>query len=202
MYVRDIIRSPQKITRNEFVNIIFDIGLNYNYGYDTLIASVQLGDQYIDQDYNNDYTKELAYVCLILTTKLNEDDYYSTAEAVDELENKYVLVLEWEIFRTCKIKIKNFMTYLGYLTNHEIIFGPIFWDLCKDICINKTLLQMNPQTILLGCFLLNDKLKCIKQYQQRYFLDVIQKLSYNYEVDMSDILKKYIENKNDMNIIK
>lgn len=191
MYVRDIVKVPQKIERDEFVNIIFNVGLNYNYGYDTLMAAVQLGDQHTDK--NNDYTKELSYVCLVLMTKLNEDDNYSTHEAVDELENKYVLILEWEIFRTCKIKINNFMTFLGYLTNNEIIFGPIFWDLCKDICMNKTLLNMNPQTILLGCFLLNNKLKCIGTYKQRCFLDIMQKIAYNYELDISNLFKQYIQ---------
>lgn len=47
MYQRDIPKLPKIITRDEFVNIVFDLGQRYQHGYDTIVASVQLADYFV-----------------------------------------------------------------------------------------------------------------------------------------------------------
>lgn len=47
MYTRNISRLPEEISRDEFVNIVFDLGLMHQHGCDTIVASVELGDYFV-----------------------------------------------------------------------------------------------------------------------------------------------------------
>lgn len=177
MYNKNIEKIPEEITRCEFVTIIFDLGLSYEFGYDTLMAAVQLGDKYIDYQNNNYYSQELAHMCTVVISKFNEDYYYSTSDAIDTIENSYMLKLEWDLFTMINyvVKIDNVMTYIGRLVNDEIklelILGQIFWYLCKDICMNKQLLLMKHETLLRGCMILHthNKLKAVHDYKKEFF---------------------------------
>ncbi|CAH6419425.1 Hypothetical protein HVR_LOCUS620 [uncultured virus] len=48
MYQRDIPKLPTKITREEFVNEIFNLGHDSNHNYDTMMLAVQVGDYFVD----------------------------------------------------------------------------------------------------------------------------------------------------------
>lgn len=253
MYQRDIQFLPIKITREEFVNIVFDIGLQYCHGYDTIIAAVQIGDKFvstikdntcdisipIDKDgyisssnddnasYDDDdedifatndelqvnkcanslsiteryYSNELAYTTTVLVCKANEDDGYKSIEtAVTDTGNGYVYILEWEICHVIgfNVKINNFMTFIGRLLDIigiTSVLPSVFWDLSKDICMNIELLKINPLTILIGCILLNHmgKLKAIRTNKERVFHNIMVQVSKEYEIDLEELLRKYID---------
>ena len=47
MYSRDIPKLPNAIPREQFVQLVFELGFNYRHGYDSIIAAVQLGDYFV-----------------------------------------------------------------------------------------------------------------------------------------------------------
>lgn len=47
MYERDVARPPRPVSRVDFVREVFQIGAEYNFGYDTLISAVVLGDRFV-----------------------------------------------------------------------------------------------------------------------------------------------------------
>lgn len=192
MYCWDIVTIPIPINRSTFVEEIFELGLNYEYGCDILVAAVQLGDKYVDNE-GKYYSIELAHASLVLITKLSYDDCYSTSIALDVTENKSTVLLEWELFIHYHIKVDNFISPIGKY--YDNILPSIFWELSKTICLNKSLLDINPVTILCGCLLLlsNNKLKAVREHKERMFRAVINRLSKEYELEVNDILTKYID---------
>lgn len=191
MHSWDLVTIPNCIDRSIFVEEIFELGLIYEYGCDVLVAAVQLGDEYVD-DKNKYYSIELAHASLVLVTKFSYDDHYSTDNALSITENKYTVLLEWEIFTSYHIKIDNFISFIGRY--YKDVLPAIFWDLSKTICSNKSLLNINPVTILCGCLLLlnNNKLKAVREHKERLFRQTIIKLSKEYEIEVNDILSRYI----------
>jgi hypothetical protein len=225
MYQWDIPHLPEKISRQEYVDIIFNIGHKHRHGYATIISAVQLGDFFvsftgprISVSNNNDsydlydimnelvpqvYSIELAYVTTIITAKFNEDyGYRNTALAMNDTKNRYVVKMEWEICILIKfnVKIYNFISVIGnkLYTDSNIgrfrNFGPQFWDLSKDVCMDRELLSMNPKALICGFILLvrYDKLKASIQYRKRKFYNMMKQISYECEVPLIDILREYI----------
>lgn len=47
MYSRDMPKLPVSISRNEFVELVFSLGYENSHGYDTIVATVQLGDYFV-----------------------------------------------------------------------------------------------------------------------------------------------------------
>lgn len=47
MYQRDIPRIPETISRDMFVDIVFELGKTYQHGYDTIVAAVQIADYFL-----------------------------------------------------------------------------------------------------------------------------------------------------------
>jgi len=216
MYKRNIPHLPEKINRCEFVNIIFDIGLEYQHGYDTLMIAVEIGDYFVSYDgpreslmkkssknmirnpAPQEYSKELAYVTTVIAAKYNEDNGYDLIEnATIDTENSYVRKMEWEICMILgfTIKNRNFITLIGSLSlvNPPKLLGSMFWDLIKDICMNQSLMKINPITILLGCFLLHKrgKLRAFYTNKVRNFMTIMTKTAYIYDVPLSNLLKNY-----------
>jgi hypothetical protein len=106
MYQRDIPHLPIKIDRDQFVEIVFYLGLIHRHGYDTIVASVQLGDTFVSDpkiqlqdtanyeiqstticDQSNQveimnepvpriYSNELAHTVTVIAAKANEDYGY------------------------------------------------------------------------------------------------------------------------------
>lgn len=48
MYQRDIAKLPVPIDRTDFIELVFDIGREHRHGYDTIVASVQIGDWFVN----------------------------------------------------------------------------------------------------------------------------------------------------------
>lgn len=203
MYEWDFIKKPDVITRESFVEMVFEIGSSYNHGYDSIIASVQLGDQYIDMT-NNIYSSELAHVVTLIIGKFNEDHGCTETRLVlTNTNNKYIVQLENEIYSMIgfHVKIYNFITVIeDLLLSYNENFDPsyyhsLFYDISKDICQDKKLLSLNPRAIIIGIIILYKRglLKSYKINKQRIFLNFIEKISQEYEVDMYAMLHAYIE---------
>lgn len=47
MYQRQIPRAPKKITRDVFIDMIFELGKTYEYGYDTIMGAIELADKFM-----------------------------------------------------------------------------------------------------------------------------------------------------------
>lgn len=266
MYQRDIPKLPKTITRDEFVNIVFDLGHRHQHGYDTIVASVQLGDYFVSfkgernpffllsraekrsikdllkkntqvkgaiYNLNTDillnspfrekleqkpfmyelvpqiYSTELAYVVTVIMAKSNEDDGYRwTDDAVSDTNNRYVIKMEWEIcmLLNFNIKVHNFITLIGHIIcttlnddekTHDLStfkLHSMFFDLSKEICLNRDLLAKDAKVIVIGCILLNQagKLRAQRTNKERTFREVMMKISREYEVDIGQLLQAYI----------
>jgi len=220
MYQRDISHLPTKISRDHFIDLIFDIGTRYSHGYDSIVASVQLGDYFVNYKgtrkpfYNNDtsssnelseqiYSTELAHVVTVIIAKFNEDyGYNKTKLAVSDTNNKYVIKLEWEISMILNfhVRVNNFITVISKLIcsnySHNPLytfkFGSIFYDISRDICNNQDLLSKNPYLIVAALLLLHKhgKLRSIKIHKQRIFSETICLISDEFELDIPILLNE------------
>lgn len=203
MFSRDILKIPTRITREKFVNIVFEIGYRWSHSYNTIITAVMLGDEYIDKiQYKifNYYSIELAYVVSILSTKLLEDfGYCSTSKACYDVGNRYIIEMEWNVFTTTGYNIRryNYIDAIPKLINGNSVkqLNGCFFDISRDICMDKQILNINPFTLILGLTMLyrKNKLLSYKKYKKRIFYGIMRKLSKEYEVDLSDILSAYIK---------
>lgn len=228
MYRREIPHLPNVTSRKEFVELVFDLGLRLEYGYDTLITAVEIGDRFISHEghripytsYKKDqqnkltsdqikiitelvpqvYSRELAYVSLVISADINEDDGFQIEKAAEELENGYVYKMQWEIsmMNNFCIRNHNFITLLvSLIPDKKYVFDRMFWDLSRVICMDETLLHTNPITITLAIIILikRDKLRAQKQYNQRIFQTLMIQISKEYEIPLSDLLLEYIKHK-------
>jgi hypothetical protein len=236
MYQWEQPHLPIAISREDFVDIIFDIGLYNLYNYDTVVSSVQLGDSFVEyigprnpyvdklqlekfpiNSYERDileklvpqeYSKELAYAVTVIMGKFLDErgrGFGWTNIAIRETNNYYVVKLEWEVCMILgfHIKTKNFISVIGNLIYSDISYQPtpilnsVFWDLSKDICMNKSILNMDPRTVVLGIKLLHrkKKLRAVTSNRKRFFLQLMNTISNDYEIDMKDLLRGYIDTK-------
>jgi len=261
MYRREIPKLPIPISRDNFVELVFDLGRENSHGYDTIIAAVQIGDYFVsysgdrvpfrplsqaeknlfeiqekrfgwqlnetildlgdemklmndilanrdritfmDELVSQIYSVELAHVVTVISVKCNEDfdsGYDSIKDAASDTENSYVKKMEWEIFTLLgfKFKVYNFITVIGILlirnNEHPPRLGPVFWDISKEICLNRNLLTKDPRTIVLGILLLGraGKLHAIHTHRERIFHELMKKLAHEYELNLSEVLQAYI----------
>lgn len=214
MYERDTPHLPNAITREEFVDHVFDLGLRHYHSYSTCIAAVQLGDQFvtftgklipfINESFPDNecvpqiYSLELAYITTVILAKYCEDwGYKCTKQAVIDTDNSYVIKMEWEICRMVDfhIKINNFMTVMGELLWDDTKqWHPMFWDLSKEVCLNPILLSTRPDVLILGILLLwhNKSLKAMRSYKERIFRDTMICIAHEYEVTLEELLRAYI----------
>lgn len=135
MYHRDIPKLPLGISRPEFVHEIFDLGTHYSHGYDTIVATVQLGDFFVNSPNHRDflfipftekeqqlwkdyqellttpcsqiYSTELAHVVTVIIAKYNEDEgYINTTDVLITTDNRYIIKMEWEICKLIDYHVK------------------------------------------------------------------------------------------------
>ena len=84
---------PQLCTRQELVDLIFDVGEEREYNYHTILLAVMLADV-----GRAEYSIELAYTSLLLASKWYEyEDRMTTREALVACDNYYPVQLEWEM---------------------------------------------------------------------------------------------------------
>ena len=218
MYQHDIPKLPTPITRNSYVDLVFDIGLEYSHGYDTIVMSVEIGDAFVlykgnrspfiptahtnfeimNQLVPQEYSIELAHITTVTVAKFNETGgYQSTRNAISNTENCYIAKMEFEIFEVIDFHINrsNFITVFGNLLPHtnQKHLGSVFWDLSKAICLDYTLMQMNPYTLILGTILLNKhgKLKAVSDNKYRMFQTLLTHIVEEYELTYSDVIHAY-----------
>ncbi len=146
MYLRDIPRLPIEISRSNFVNEVFELGTFHQHGYHNIIASVQLGDFFVNYPHPRTYifqpftpkeidlwedhqlllTKpcpqfysiELAHVVTVIISKFNEDyGYHKTFDAISNTENRYIIKLEYEICNLIQYQIKIY-NFITIIYNH------------------------------------------------------------------------------------
>lgn len=222
MYTRDIPKLPNEMSREKFVDLVFDLGSTYNHQYESIVESVMIADRMISYHgmrylFNNlpkinkidimcepiqqHYSIELAHVVTVIISKVNEDTRYDTIASINNTDNIYVLKMEWEICLMLEFKFRchNFMTDIGCLLyeNFHTQLSSIFWDLAKDICMNKNLLQMSTTTLLTGIVILyqHNLLKAIRTNKERYFFTTMFSIASEYELDLISVLKAYIKYK-------
>lgn len=158
-----------KIKRKKFVEILFDIGIEYEHGYDTIVAAVQLGDQ-LSRDTLFCYSVELAHVLSVIVAKANEEHGYREIRfAIKDTNNESLSSMEWEIlgYLGFQVKVKNFVTLFAELIrrmlpeSREFFLGPSFLGLSLVICSDKKLLSACPVSQVFAAILLfrNGKLE-------------------------------------------
>jgi hypothetical protein len=223
MYERDIPHVPSEVTREEFVHHVFDLGFRYYHSYSTCIGTVELGDKFVsftgartphtstlfpdNECVPQIYSLELAYITTVILAKRYEDHgYKSTKQAITDTDNSYIIKMEWEICQILNfhITINNFMTTMGELlwdgtsnvsdVNNILPWHPMFWDLSKEVCLNRSLLSARPHTLILGIMLLwnSGSLRAMRSYKQRIFRDTMMRLAYECEVPLEELLRGYI----------
>jgi len=222
MYLWQTPKLPTEIDRVQFVEKVFDISNEYNHGFDSLVQAIIIGDDFVnhqaqrtpyifqDKDITDEfnalseqiYSDELAYVVVLITGKLNEDiGYTKTKQAIYDTNNIYVVKIENEIYKlyNFNLKIDNFMSVFGKLnsslqTNLEL--SNMFVDLCKIICMNKSLLYCRPCVLILALFLLNKKkkLSIMKNYRYKIFETLLCNISLIYDIPIDNVLSSYKKN--------
>jgi hypothetical protein len=219
MYQWQIPKLPTEISRGQFVKKVFDISIQYNHGFDSLVQAIIIADDFVntkeerhpyifqDKDINKEfnelsaqiYSEELASVVVLITGKINEDNgYIKTIQAIYHTNNVYVMKMENEIYNlyNFNLKIDNFMSVLGKLnsslqTNLEL--SNMFIDICRIICMNKSLLYCKPCVIILSLCLLNKKkkLSIMKNYRYKIFETLIINISLIYDISIDNVLSSY-----------
>ncbi len=160
---------PDVVCRDAFVDMIFDIGEDYEVGYDTMVNAVKIGDDFMYSTYkkqrfvlynkdikkmyktfhenenemiqfNSDhpcikyvdknYSIELAIVCIVISSKLNEEN--CTLQTIYFAErytlNSYVIKLEWEIY----LSIWKIMALENFVSNMTNINPSYIREYCKS----------------------------------------------------------------------
>jgi hypothetical protein len=263
MYSYQIPRLPTQISREEFVELVFDLGRENSHGYDTTIASVQLGDYFVsfdgpriphviltfderirvkrdkfreqqalrakgetidmglkariisriiaerpnktfvDEPLPQVYSIELAHVVSVILAKYNETiGYRSTKKAISNANNCILLKMEWEILYIIDFrpKVYNFISLIGFMTKDEYSpklrrLSSVFWDLSKEVCLNRDLLKANPLTTVMGICLLgrHGKLRATQTNREREFREFMVQIAKEFEIDLSELLRTYIQ---------
>lgn len=164
MYQRDIPRLPIQISREKFVDLVFDIGREYCHEYNSIVASVILGDKFVtytgprkpfidglsehlsgfrgpsSPEIINElvpqiYSEELAHVVTVLVAKHNEDNGYQyTNEAIVDTENRYIVKMEWEIAMIIGFRIDT--------NNFVTAISYIIWSIYESE-LNKLKTELN-----------------------------------------------------------
>lgn len=152
------------IPRSEFVNVIFDLGEEYDHALSTIVSAVMLGDRYISvkgtssltvQHQRCTYTYELAHAALLVSVKACEDDGYRyTPIALAYTTSRTVINLEWELLPL--FCYHNFITLYHRITN-EIISD----ELCYTICAHPEFGTWSPILITVGLLCLR-RLRCVR----------------------------------------
>jgi hypothetical protein len=219
MYQWQIPKLPTEIKRDHFVKKVFDISNDYHHGFASMVQAIIIADDFVnnqeqrtpylfqDKDITDQfnelseqiYSQELAYVVVLITGKLNEDDGYTkTKQAIYDTNNIYVVKIENEIYKlyNFNLKIDNFISVLGKLNSSlhtNLQLSNMFIDLCKIICMNKSLLYCKPATIILALVILNKKkkLSIMKNYRYKIFETLIINISLIYDIPIDNILSSY-----------
>lgn len=223
IYERDIPKLPNEICRDEFVNEIFNLGLNYECGYNVLISAVEIGDKFVS--YNKKrrphtlhnrkfskgpikilvdlvpqiYSKELAHVVFAISCNSIEDWGYSIDNVASQLDNVYVYKMEWEVCMVINFHVpyENFFIHMLSLIDNPNNISAMFWDLTRQICMDKLLLYSNRASIIVAIILLikNKKLRAERTYRERIFTQTIILTSNEYEIPLNILLKSLIDYK-------
>jgi len=84
----------QPISRAECIDIIFDLGEEYDHALSTIVRAVMTCDRY---GQRAGYSIELAHAALVLTVKLLEDSGYRVTAHTLAYCQRTVLRIEWEL---------------------------------------------------------------------------------------------------------
>ena len=173
MYQWEEVYLPLPVSRATFVRIIFELGDEYDHSPNTNIYAVALGDQFVHYQGRRDsfvpslivddhllapvpqcYSIELAYACVLLAVKFNEDyGYRSTKKALSDLCNYYLIKMEREL-----LQIASFSLIHNPVTFCERIFGVTpSWEVCYRICLVPNFTQVNPFALILGLKMVFDR---------------------------------------------
>jgi hypothetical protein len=209
LYTKDILKEPEETSRNAFIDEILYLGITYGHNCDTILSAIQIGDIFcrnkanmvvwksssikLDRPAPKYYSIMLAHVCTLLACKQNEDFCYSdTSQVCRELDTKFVVKLEWEIFISLNYKlprptiVTNIASILGYSQAKE----QLYLELTPDLAM----LNLNGISILsLSCAIMwlykKRKLKAHTRLRERKFIKMIKIINTDYGIVIPDIIK-------------
>lgn len=198
LYKRDIVKPLTIIGRKQFIDLIFEIGNDNNHGYDTILLSVKIGDDYIKNNCK-EYSIELAHVITILAAKYNEDiGYKHIILAADNTNNYIVHGLEIEVWKSINFQFTHnpFIKILYIIIGKQQLHSS-FNEILKDVCYNQDIFELsdnNPKLLLFGLIILfkHNKLSSLQKYKERIFQELVLIVSKEYEIKPEDFLKTYI----------
>lgn len=224
-------KLPVAVSRDVFVHAVFDYGEDINMGCDTLLSAVQLADHFITAPVTahphilllpylvaqlhpecwdlvkapvpHVYSKELAFVVVSLCCKAFEEDF-TLKKCVIELENNYLVKMEWEVYATvhCNIPRAHLGTFIGDHIRGEGRLSHTFHRLARALALDQRMLAMSPATILLACKLLHQRRAFRPQVERRqlFLIHLFLALSKNYEVSMGAVMRSYIQMQHDVSV--
>lgn len=204
MYARHVRRQPTYVNRHRFARELFSFSLYKNHGYDNILSALHLADDFLRLTRRpGKYSMELAYVVVCLIGKAWEENC-TLSEALTHTGNGYVVDLEWEICLTLNFHFPryNLMTVCHDICGEQYdnsgvlkTWGRSFHYLIKTLMRNPQMVDIPPQTILLGAKLLHrrGKLKCVLQPQRRSLLCLISRISREYELDYGAVITTFTQ---------
>jgi len=135
MYQREIPHLPIKISRQQFVDEIFVVGMDCGYGCDSIMTAVDVADyfvsyeesrtpytgwqfgqqtkkeNYLKYNFMNEvvpqvYSRELVYVIISVISMANEDSNNNISNWVYHLSNAFMYKMQWEVCMLLNFTIK------------------------------------------------------------------------------------------------
>lgn len=121
LYTSDSIYLPQPLSIENFLSFlqnliselsmdIFIHDLSKIIAFDFVNTSDEIGNyiyESFDQPSIKIFSKELAYACVLISSKLLMDQSSKTSDFCIHCENMYILKLEWDIFITFRFCFNN-----------------------------------------------------------------------------------------------
>jgi len=210
MYSWSTIRCPVQIPRRKFVNACFDYGEEHGLASTTMMSAVVLGDsfvKFIGPNYcdalDRVYSLELAVTAIVIMTKVTDDHKPSIMlSALQHTSNHAVLELEQQICRLLdyEFPVHNVITRMWNICaqpddglGHSLSMW--FNCLALEICLKPSILYANPFTVLLAIVMLRRRnmLNADISYRRISFVAIMGAAAYDFELDISELVKEYVK---------
>lgn len=187
------------LTRDEFVKLLIDLMMDHDCELHTLLTATIIADQYIDTTEQT-YSENLLAVSANLASKCCEERPFSLRMRSELVNLERTICAQ----RQFVFPRHNILTLISYLLGLRIEFThpqlhADFRYLTFALCLNKSLLQANPLTVLAACVMLHrhGKLPIVELGRTASFTRLTQRISYEYELPLDAVYRGFIHHYRD-----
>lgn len=159
---------------------------------ETLYLAVYFLDRYTKETLQG-YHLEVVHACLNLVAKSREDhSYFVTHKSISETCCLGIPEWEWKVGSHFNFYFAapNFLKVFSSTAGTEGKFHSVFFDLTKQVCLNKSLLEVSPEALTLGVLLLakKKKLSALKLNRERKFVEICFKMCFEFDVEPEEFI--------------